>query len=647
MEKNHVGIRLHPIFLYMNEMEHFRRLLENAKSAHFTGLVVEHSKDPRKLWQAFNTMLHRQHAVHLPDHESPASLAERFTTFFAEKVARLHSSLTKDDVTSVMSPHSIPPFHSPLESPLTSSAVLSQFEPTTMEEVSKLIKTSPVKSSCLDPLPTWLLKKCSDILLPKIVDIINAALSFGMPIPFKSAVITPLLKKDGLDHNVLSNYRPVSNLPYLSKLVEKVVASRLTTFVEANSLHEPTQSAYRRFHSTETACIRVQNDLLMACDNQRVSILVLLDLSSAFDTIDHGILVHRLRSIGVVDAACDWLQSYLEGRHQSVIIDGVQSTPVPIKTGVPQGSVLGPILFTLYLRELGQLIRSHDLQCHFYADDTQIYGSFHAGEMASFLVKLEKCLDEVVKWTRSNSLCLNHEKTEALIVGTSEQLRKFTPPLIKIGTANIRPTTTVRVLGNHFDCSMTMGPHVSNVCKAGWFHLRTISRLRRVLTQQTCEQLIHSFVSSRIDMGNGLLVGARKGDIMRLQRLLNSAARIVCMVPKYESISPTLRRLHWLKVPERIAFKVALLVFKVLHGMAPSYIGDLVNTNAPSRCLRSASFGLLLDRPFTKLRKCDGSFSVSAANIWNNLPLDVRNATSIIDFKTKLKTHLFTVSYPS
>ena len=219
------------------------------------------------------------------------------------------------------------------------------------------------KSQKLDPLPTWLLKLCVQELAPIIAAIVNKSLETScMPAELKRAHVRPRLKKSSLDPEVLNNYQPVSNLPFVSKIIEKVVDARLENHLRENELHEPLQSAYRKHHSTETALIKIQSDILQALDSGRVAALVLLDLSAAFDTIDHSILTERLhKSFGISGDALTWMISYLRQRNQQVVIGNTPSADVTIEFGVPQGSVLGPKLYSLYTKPLGDVIRHHQL----------------------------------------------------------------------------------------------------------------------------------------------------------------------------------------------------------------------------------------------------------------------------------------------
>ena len=266
----------------------------------------------------------------------------------------------------------------------------------------------------LDPIPTSLTKECLSDLLPLITRIVNSSLCSGaVPPQFKQAVVTPLLKKPGLDLKDLKNFRPVSNLPFISKILEKVVLTQLQKHLSENDLLEISQSAYRKNHNTETALLSVVDGLLRNADDRLVSVLALLDLSAAFDTLDHPILLQRLETtFGISGTVLHWLASYLESCEQSVKVDNILSSPSPLQFGVPQGSVLGPILFTLYCQPLSDLICRHECDYHKYADDTQLSKGVPPDQFQSLLRDIQTCIESLVDWMYSHKLKLNAEKTD-------------------------------------------------------------------------------------------------------------------------------------------------------------------------------------------------------------------------------------------
>ena len=214
--------------------------------------------------------------------------------------------------------------------------------------------------------------------------------------------VIPAIKKTSLDPNTFSNYRPISNLPYISKSIERVVAKQHQCYLQENQLHDVMQSAYRTNHSTETALLKVYNDIMWTIDSGEDVILCLLDLSAAFDTIDHTILTNRLeKRFGIIDDALKWFISYSQSRSQSVTINSATSPPKPLSTGVPQGSVLGPILFTLYMSPLGDLIQKNGCQYTCYVDDTQLH--IRIGKDRTLTTnQLTNCLDSIRAWMALN-----------------------------------------------------------------------------------------------------------------------------------------------------------------------------------------------------------------------------------------------------
>ena len=290
-------------------------------------------------------------------------LAETFNKFFIDKILKIRSaiknSLPQKDVDIKEYIHPI------LE------VNLKSFKPADEDEVRKIISASSNASAIHDPkFPTRLIKDNLDTLAPAITHIVNKSLEEGLfPSNLKHANLTPLLKKENLDKEILKNYRPVSNLPFLSKVIEKFVAAHLRTHLEVNKLWCKMQSAYRPFHSTKSALLCVQNYILSSLNNRKMVALVLLDLSAAFDTIDHEKLLHRLETrFGINGTALDWFRSYLSNRSQAVRINNSLSEKMYLN--FPQGSVLGPILFTLYVAPVADIAKKHGVSHMLYADDT-------------------------------------------------------------------------------------------------------------------------------------------------------------------------------------------------------------------------------------------------------------------------------------
>ena len=277
----------------------------------------------------------------------------------------------------------------------------TQFCPVSEDEVLKIITKSPSKSCSLDPLPTFLVEECLDILLPSITKLVNSSLALGcFPDSFKKAVVTPLIKKLSLPSDELKSYRPVSGLCFMSKLVERVVSKQLMEHIDGNNLDNPHQSAYKPGHSTETALLSIKNDVHLSLSRGEPTALVLLDLSAAFDTIDHATLLDCLSSwFGVGGTALKWFASYLCDRLQAIKIGSTLSDFRKLLFGVPQGSVLGPLLFSLYTTPLSKVIGRHrDIRFHFYADDTQLYVRLSNKEATSAFANLNACLKDIQNW---------------------------------------------------------------------------------------------------------------------------------------------------------------------------------------------------------------------------------------------------------
>jgi hypothetical protein len=476
------------------------------------------------------------------------------------------------------------------------------------------------------------------------MNLVNAALSSGtFPSQLKSAIVLPLLKKPSLDTEILKNYRPVSNLSFVSKLIEKVVALRILDHMKDNNLLDEMQSAYRSGHSTETALLRVHNDIVISVDQGKGVALILLDLSAAFDTVDHEILLNFLRDyVGLDGSVLKLFQTYLANRSQCVSIKGVLSELSELAYGVPQGSVLGPIEFCIYTIPLGAILRHYNIQYHIYADDTQLYCSFDLKSPSETISHISACISDIRTWMIRNKLKINDDKTEFLLI-TSPRAKLSENFELSIGQANIVPSNSCKSLGVMLDGQFTMDTQIGHLCKSIHFHLRNIGAIRSLLTSTATEQLIHSLVTSRLDYCNSLLYGIPGYQKDRLQRMQNIAARIVTRCDRRDHITPVLKSLHWLPVKYRIDFKILLFVYKCMNDLAPSYLIELVKPYHQERySTRRNSQHCLSKPPLFNLKSYgERSFTFSAPTEWNKLPLEIRTASSIECFKSQLKTHLF------
>ena len=572
----------------------------------------------------------------MPDSPNDGSTANDFSTFFDEKIYKIRESIKA--TRSSISVQNVEP--STDECP----ALMREFKHTNNDEIQNVISCAPNKTCDLDIIPTFLLKEkaIQNALLPSITELINKSLSSGVvPSDFKKAIVYPLLKKPGLDHNQLQNYRPVSNLSFLSKCLEKIVSVRLIEHLKATNSQDKFQSAYKAGHSTETALLKIKNDVCIAMDEGKVTLLVMLDLSAAFDTIDHNLLLKRLLLLGFDGTVTHWIQSYLNHRTQMVKINNQFSQPSQPLCGVPQGSVLGPLLFSIYILPISKIAASHNINYHVYADDTQLYTTCKISDIPESCKKLEQCIHDIRSWMTSHFLKMNDDKTEFIIFSSCPS----TVPQCSINICGtmVYPSTRVKNLGVLFDNKMDMSLYVNTILKSGYFHLRNISRVRRLLDKDSTNTLVRTTVLSRLDYCNSLLFGMSNQTIKKLQVLQNSSARLITLTSRFENISPTLISLHWLPVTQRIEYKIIITTFKALKN-GPCYLNELLTRQTSERTTRQST-KFRLQPPKTRTKRAQRAFSVSAPLLLNGAKELVDFTISDDTFRTKLKTFLFKKAY--
>lgn len=619
---------------WIKQVRSMHTLYLQKENLYWTSCIAANTGNPRKMWRSISSVLKKDKD---PSAAFPLLTADQLSQFFVDKIETVRNA-TKDA-------------NAPSYPPCPPGLQFVSFREYSMDEVRRVLVNSPVKTCSLDPIPTDMLLESIDIVLPYICTMCNRSLSEGyLPAGQKEAIITPVVKKPNLDSDEPKNYRPISNLAFISKVIERIVSEQVRTYLTESNLMPPLQSAYRPGHSTETALLKIISDIIDAADEQKATLLSLLDMSAAFDTVDFQILLRRLETTyGIGGKVLGWFSSFLSDRKQIIAFAGKRSTPSRLVCGVPQGSVLGPLLFVLYAADVMKIAHDHGVNVHAYADDMQTYVSCQADDQQSAIDRLLACIADVSKWMSSNRLKLNADKTEFIWLGTNQQLAKITRQPLTVGGQVIAPVQLARNLGVILDDQLKMDAHARSIVRSCFYQLRQLRSVQRSLTIEARRALVTAFIASRVDYCNAVFYGVAKSTIHRLQICLSAAARLVTGVGKFNHITPVLRdTLHWLPVEQRITFKIATLAFDCVRGTCPAYFhgicNPLVKIDGRSN-LRSAQRGDV-HTPRTKLVLGTRSFRVAGPAVWNSLPPELHLPTiNRRQFRDGLKTYLFKKAY--
>jgi hypothetical protein len=622
--------------VFKKERRIYKQMLQESKRKSLSEKISECGRDVKQLYKLVKHLTGTKPDNPLPPRGSDLDLTNEFAEYFISKIKNIRDSLENMEKYVPVDSKEIP--------------ILTEFSPLSENEVKNIITKMATKSCELDAIPTEILKKGLNGLLPVITNLVNISLKEGVfAESWKVAIVRPLLKKTGAEA-ILSNYRPVSNLSFISKIVEKAALLRFNAHCKTHELMPDYQSAYRSNASCETALIKLLNDVLWCMEKQGIAALSAIDLSAAFDTVDHEILLNDLSvKFGIRNTALKWFETYLYPRSCKVNVRKEYSTPRDLKFSVPQGSCTGPILYLVYASTLQEVIPS-SVTIFGYADDHALMETFRAcsrSDEGNSINRLEKCMIDIKSWMDANRLKMNATKTEFILFGSKSQLKKCVTTSLNVAGDKVERSNIIKYLGAWLDESLTLKAHISKKCRAAMINLQRIKLIRDTLTLDACRTIVQGTVISHLDYSNSILAGLPKCDINKLQRIQNSAAKVILQKRKIASSTKCRAELHWLPIQSRIDFKILVTVYKCLAGEAPLYLQNLLKWRGVSRGgLRSEHDDKLLQIPFTRRKTfADRSFSVYGPRIWNSLPYDLRAAVNIELFKKHLKTYLFKLSY--
>ena len=449
-----------------------------------------------------------------------------------------------------------------------------------------------------------------------------------------------MLKKLGLEL-ISKNYRPVSNLSFLSKVVEKSGLSQTIEFWDENEAVPDYLCAYRENYSTDSALIKLHHDILMNMERNEVTIMIMIDLSAAFDTVDHDILLDVINKRGGINGTVlKWYDSYLRPRNLITVVNDAHSTPRDLPFSVPQGSCAGPVLYNMYASTLEDTFKDSPISILGYADDHAFHDSFKIENEKDVIKRIEQKLDEVKTWMSANRLKMNDGKTEIIFFGSKSNLSKVTTTEVRIGNDYISPSPFVKYLGAWLDSTMSMKKFISEKCKIAHLNIHNIKTIRKCIDEITCKTLMHSLVLSHLDYSNAILFGIPEIEITKLYSIQKMAAKTILKLGHNDSATEALFKLHWLPIPYRIKHKLLCFIYKTLNDAAPNFLKELLKYKDTPYTTR-AEKNLELEVPFKVKGPAKKAFGVAGPELWNTVPLDIRNAGSFEVFKKMLKTYFF------
>ena len=492
------------------------------------------------------------------------------------------------------------------------------------------------KATGLDGLSPRILKLSAEIASSTLLDIINKSIQNGQfPDILKIAKLLPIHKGGTKDNP--SNYRPISILPVISKLIEKHVTKHLFAFMNKYQVLHKSQSGFRKHHSCKTALINLVDKWLKHIDNGEVVGAIFFDLRKAFDVVDHELLLAKLSIYKFSQSSLDWMKSYLTNRKQCITERNFSSHMQTVKSGVPQGSVLGPVLFLLFINDLPLLTQETDVDI--YADDTTIHAAHKDRKIVE--TRLQIGASGFRNWCSLNKMYINMQKTTQMILGTQRNLNRSEHVEVYLDQELVQLVKKQNLLGVIIDDTLSWDDQVEMVCLNITRRITLLKLLSKYVDKTSMNQYYNSYILPIIDYVCMIWGRCSSASTLRLVKLQKRAARIILnadfMTPSRLMVS----ELKWLTFPKRVDYHTCTMVYKALNNLAPNYICErfIMTSDIHSRNLRSVD-NKMLHIPSFKTSCYGNSFTISAAKLWNKIPYAIRISPSLTIFKSAVKSFL-------
>lgn len=511
-------------------------------------------------------------------------------------------------------------------------------------EIKKVANSISSNSCGVDEINIFVIKLLMNRISGVLTNIINVSLVEHNVFPdrWKSAIIKPIPKL--LCPLKASDFRPISLLPALSKIIEKVANVQMVMYLNEHCLLDPNQSAYRKYHSTTTALLKITDDILESMEDLEVTIMVFLDFSKAFDTVNHRLLLEKLKILGFDGPSCNWIKSYLSNRHQCVKIGDKFSEWKPIKNGVPQGSILGPLLFTILTSDMRKCF--HNGSYHEYADDTTEFKNTTVENINDSIQSINQDLDRVSIYCKNNILTLNEGKCEYMIIGTKNSIKKISDltldPII-INNKPIKRVPFAKSLGLTYDEILSWNKQVNISIGRAIGKYKEFSNCKKMLKFEAKKTLCESMVLSQFNYADVVYMNMNKTTQFKIQKIQNLCVRFVfnCKGNRH-SITGLRSKLGWFSMSERRVSHGLTLMFKIANNLAPNYLSDLITfTNEVHQVnTRSSRRNCIWISKDIKSKSRRDSFFFSMSTLYNKLPENIISSIGAKTFKSNINKYI-------
>ena len=501
------------------------------------------------------------------------------------------------------------------------------FEQITIQEILDSVNRISSNAVGNDGMPIKFIKMLLPVLCPILSHIFNhITMTSTFPSCWKVGHVIPVAKVSA--PSTVNDFRPISLLSSISKVFEHILHNQIFAYLDSFSLLDPFQSGFRKHCGTTTALVKIVDDLKFSMTAKQFSVLVLLDFSKAFDAIDHALLLSKLgKKFGFESTAVQLLKSYLSDRSQYVEFDNIRSETVPLNCGVPQGSILGPLLFSLFINDLPSVLSG--VNYHMYADDFQIYASSTVQDKSALIDLINLNIASIVAWSKENGLQLNARKTQTLKVCKKSVLGQLNDlPNIIVDTTTIEYSDVVKNLGLYMDQHLDFHAHVNKVCKTVHGGLHGLNRLRSSTPLRVREEMFNALLKPHFMYCDVIYSATTTTVFSRLQMAFNSCLRYVLDLRKYDHISQHSSRLLGCNLETYFKLRVATFLFKIINFPVPSYLLPYRSAAVSSRTSNLTIPNYPIGSNYSS------SFRVRACNIWNDIqPHNIKRLTSIAAFK--------------